>query len=207
MKAAEWKTFIRKWSHEHVKKISKMREPEELRPIHTIHGFGFVGASEGQIHAVETRLEVRLPTSYREFLKATNGLLQPVEGMLTTGGDFWPVERIDWLKKRNRKLIRSWSKGDYPEIADDEYLIYGEEQDTAAIRPEYLETALEISHDGDEGIYLLNPKVEDADGEWEAWHLAAWLPGATRYSSFCEMMQGHYQDFLDNDDVEAPCGF
>jgi hypothetical protein len=36
-----------------------------------------------------------------------------------------------------------------------------------------------------------------ADGEWEAWFFANWLPGASRYRSFAEMMEAERQNFLD----------
>jgi hypothetical protein len=32
--------------------------------------------------------------------------------------------------------------------------------------------------------YLLNPEVTSADGEWEAFYFAHWLPGVRRYPSF-----------------------
>ena len=61
---------------------------------------------------------------------------------------------------------------------------------------EYLQTALEISDVGDAGIYLLNPQVVTEEGEWETWFFANWLPGATRYRSFQELMEAEYQNFL-----------
>lgn len=71
-----------------------------------------------------------------------------------------------------------------------EYFVYGEEQDCVYLRREYLQTALEINSDsGDGDIYLLNPQIITADGEWEAWHFGNKLPGAIRYRSFYEMMQ------------------
>ena len=62
------------------------------------------------------------------------------------------------------------------------------------MRNEYLRHTLEVSGEGD-GIYLLNPKVITADGEWEAWFFATWLPGARRYRSFWELMQDEYRQF------------
>lgn len=56
---------------------------------------------------------------------------------------------------------------------------------TSAIRP-----------DSGSGLYLLNPRIVTAEGEWEAWFFAHWLPGANRYRSFWELMQGEYQNFV-----------
>ena len=74
--------------------------------------------------------------------------------------------------------------------------VYGDHQDPARFRQEYLETALEISAEGDSAIYLLNPKVTSPEGEWEAWFFANWLPGASRYRSFWEMMVAEHESFL-----------
>lgn len=67
------------------------------------------------------------------------------------------------------------------------------------MRTEYLPSLLDISPlgDYDSAIYLLNPRVVTAEGEWEAWFLATWLPGAARYRSFWDMMQAEHQRFLD----------
>jgi len=48
---------------------------------------------------------------------------------------------------------------------------------------------------GDSAVYLLNPQVISADGEWEAWFFANWLPRAHRYRSFQEMMEAHFHQF------------
>ncbi|MER6977287.1 hypothetical protein [Streptomyces carpinensis] len=46
-------------------------------------------------------------------------------------------------------------------------------------------------------VYLLNPCVVTSDGEWEAWYLAHWLPGAVRYRSFWDLMNDEYKSFRD----------
>ena len=66
-------------------------------------------------------------------------------------------------------------------------------------RVEYLESALEVSEEGDSAVYLLNPEVVTADGEWEAWFFANWLPGASRYRSFTELMEAEYRTFHERD--------
>lgn len=37
-------------------------------------------------------------------------------------------------------------------------------------------------------VYLLCPDVRTPAGEWEAWYFANWLPGATRYRSFKQLL-------------------
>jgi hypothetical protein len=46
-----------------------------------------------------------------------------------------------------------------------------------------------------DGVLLLNPEVVSDDGEWEAWFFAAWLPGATRYRSFWDLMHGERERY------------
>ena len=58
---------------------------------------------------------------------------------------------------------------------------------------------LEISDESDSAIYLLNPEVVTAEGEWEAWLFANWLPGASRYRSFAELMEAEYRTFRERD--------
>jgi len=205
MNNREWKQFILQWSE----KVAAQNLDEyagERRSFDKEHGFGTKGASEESIVEVENKLGTKLPPSYREFLKASNGLHQPVESMATTGGDFWPAEEVDWFRVRNQWWIDCWTDETEPETPDAEYFVYGPDQDCCAMRPEYLKTALEISHDGDAGIYLLNPEVKDANGEWEAMHLASWMPGIERFRSFHEMMQEHYTR-LESDEETQCFGF
>jgi hypothetical protein len=148
---------------------------------------GYPGATEEQIARAEVRLGKNLPPSYREFLKATNGWRLP--------GHFiprlWSTEEIEWLATKDPQTVEVWNAEPSPPISDKQYFVYGRGQAEYNIRPEYLRTALQISAREYAGtaIYLLNPQVMSAHGEWEAWFLAHWLPGARRYRSFWEMMR------------------
>ena len=163
---------------------------------------GFPPATAAQIAQAEARLGATLPPSYRAFLQVTNG-------WRTTGTfiwHLWSTEDVDWFRVRNQDWIDAWTQGasaygPYPAVSDDDYFVYGDDQDSTAIRLDYLATALEISDTGDSAIYLLNPQVVTPEGEWEAWFFANWAPGAHRYRSFWEMMQAEYQSFLDLRDV------
>lgn len=194
-----WKEFIINWSRE-IAKQDFGEDLGDLRKIDDKNGFGNEGASEESIKSAELRLNCRFPNSFRNFLLATNGLLQPQKYMTATGGDYLSVEEIQWLKDYEPHWIEGYDLPDYPEVTDEEYFVYGKQQDDCAIRPYYLKNMLAISKDGDAGIYLLNPEIKDEHGEWEAWHLASWKPGADRFRSFLEMMESHYQEFMDQKD-------
>jgi hypothetical protein len=154
---------------------------------------GFPGASPDDIRIAEKRLRIELPPSYRQFLHTSNG-------WGNSGGfiyRIWSTNEIAWFRERNQQSIDAYSAPAYnlPTISDQDYYVYGEEQDPVSLRVEYLQTALEISDVGDACIYLLNPQVVTKEGEWEAWFFANWLPGATRYRSFQAMMEAEYQNF------------
>jgi hypothetical protein len=105
----------------------------------------------------------------------------------------WSTADVEWFSVRHQDWIDAYMDDAF--VSDKEYLVYGEEQSPEVFRPEYLQAALEISARGDSAIYLLNPRIVAADGEWEAWFFANWLPGACRYRSFRRMMQAERASF------------
>ena len=184
-----WAVFLEPWAAAAVQKTGDNPRPGPLA------GLGFPPASEAQLTAAEHRLGTRLPPSYRSFLECTNGLKQPQEFLGASGGHFWPVEDLDWFRTRNMEWIEAYNYDPY-QVPDSLYDVYGDQQDCVHFRAEYLYDCLELSHDGDSAIYLLNPRIVTADGEWEAWFFANWHPGAVRYRSFAELMRAHYLNFL-----------
>ena len=179
----DWLNFLQGFSRELLAEaeIRLLQPPEVIRS----KWLGFDRASDLQITTLEERLGMPLPPSYRSFLQASNG-------WRSTGffiQRLWPCGRVGWFRERHRDWINAYTSQykKLPPLSDEDYFIYGEEQDSVLFRIEYLETALEISDIGDSAVYLLNPKVVQ-DGEWEAWFFANWLPGAARYRSFLELM-------------------
>ncbi|NJR64372.1 MAG: SMI1/KNR4 family protein [Leptolyngbyaceae cyanobacterium CRU_2_3] len=217
MSTFNWESFLRQWSQS---LASVTHEQKKRQPFHLGH-LSYSGAIEEQILHAETRLNIALPPSYREFLTVTNGWYQNTPFV----NKFWSTQDIEWfpvrheiwidqITERYRKqvctnvdnLVNSSVNGsghcsNISSISDEEYFVYGDAQDCSKIRAEYLKTALEISEKSNSTIYLLNPQVISADGEWEAWFLGDWLPGADRYQSFREMMQAEYRNFLEQQDV------
>jgi len=111
-----------------------------------------------------------LPSSYKSFLSVTNG-------WRCTGPfikDVWSTEEIDWYRVRHQDLIDAWLEGtgtaypDKPPVPDDEYFVYGDDQDTTTMRDEYLQTALQVSEIGDDAVYFLNSQIIAPNDEWEA---------------------------------------
>jgi hypothetical protein len=196
MTTGEWKVLLRQWSGEMEARLdpeSLDELPEEAR---TSGWFGAEGADDAEIGRLEARLGRALPPSYRSFLHASDGWLQPDHAVTRLHA----AEELDWFAARSPDALQGWieppADGDRAPVPDEEYFVYGEEQDPAAFRAEYLPGALEVGSMEGEDFLLLNPQVVAADGEWEAMFLASWLPGAQRYRSFAEAMKGIHADFL-----------
>lgn len=161
---------------------------------------GYQGVSEQQLIQAESRLKVQLPPSYRDFLRITNGW-----GFVGTNVDMiLPIEDVDWYSSKYPEHIDAYFQGlslGMPQnfhqiVPDDKYLIYGATQNPYEFREEYLKSALLISTaDSSPYIYLLNPKIVNTEGEWEAWVFEA-ETGANRYRSFWDLMQAEHNLFL-----------
>ncbi|UOQ52875.1 SMI1/KNR4 family protein [Hymenobacter cellulosivorans] len=149
---------------------------------------GAPGATEAELDAMEERLHITLPPSYRAFLQASNGF-GPLNRFI------WrlkPCAEVDWLVKTEAELVEMWEVDveTVPSVPDEEYFIYGKKQNSVQVRGEYFRGLLLVSDWGDAGFLALNPDVHH-QGEWEAWHFANWIPGAVRYRSFAELVQAH----------------
>ncbi|MGV0106099.1 Knr4/Smi1-like domain-containing protein [Nostoc sp. DSM 114160] len=178
----DWKSYIKQWSRKHIEALDEIQKLE-LPPEVIESGYlGYSGAADDQIASTEARLGVSLPPSYRDFIKTSNGLCSTWK----YGIKFYSTEEVDWFAARNQEWIDIWTSDieETPSIPNEQYFVYGEEQDCINIRSEYMQTALQISSDCDGYIYLLNPLVITPDGEWEAWDFGNKLPGAFRYRSF-----------------------
>jgi SMI1 / KNR4 family (SUKH-1) len=215
MSTFNWESFMRQWGQEMLDYLENMQQTHLPENIVQSRWLGHSGATQAQIISTETRLGITLPPSYRAFLQTTNGW----EHITPFIYRLWSTDEIEWFAVRHqawidasiekflahfatRKSIDNSSNGanhrsEILGISDEDYFVYGSAQNCMNLRAEYLQTALEISSKKESAIYLLNPQVISADGEWEAWFFCDWLPGADRYRSFQEMMQAEYESFLE----------
>src|SRR5262245_7923234 len=193
MDTYSWQSFLMQWSKE---VLNSDYYRNKLPPEVVNSGWlGYPGATEERILSAESRLHTRLPSSYRDFIKVTNGW-RLVGSFIY---NIWPLEQIEWLFVGNQSFIDNWIKQESrisqsAPVLDDEYFVYGDGQESTAIRGAYLQSALQISDWENSAIFLLNPEVIH-EGEWEAWFYANWLPGANRYRSFWEMLKMEYELF------------
>ena len=184
MTESKWKRFLTKFNRELLsyQEVVKALDPEVLKA----GWLGFPGLDASEIIATERRLGVRLPRSYREFLKFSNGWRFPSISV----SYLRPLGDVGWFSEQNLAWIDAYVRpsAGLPPISDKKYFVYGKRQESVNFRPAYLQTALQISDVDDSAVVLLNPKVVTPDGEWETWLFANWLPGAVRYRSFGEWL-------------------
>lgn len=172
--------------------MSAMSNPEKwlpfLKKYTTATGadgwLGNPGATEQQLVAVEERLKIKLPPSYRAFLGATNGW--------RFTSDMTPViravEKIRWFRKEHKDWYEAYQMSAEPLcVMEKDYFDYAK-QDCVVFEIKHLAQALCISEIGDDAVILLNPMVVWPDGEWETWFFSNSSPGATRYRSFADWM-------------------
>jgi hypothetical protein len=195
----DWTTFLQQYnaellSSEHVADVVRHLDEDSSLAAAVQAGWqGYPGATEEQLTQTEQRLGMILPPSYRAFLATSNGWRCP-SAMIPR---LWAAEEIERLAVSDPDVIEAWPP-DYGPVGDADYFVYGDQQDPVNFRPEYLKRALQISEREIAGtaVYLLVPDVVTPEGEWEAWMLAHWLPGAKRYRSFRELMEDERQSFL-----------
>jgi hypothetical protein len=184
MNESEWKMFLKEYNFE----LLSYEQVVEALPRELIKAgwLGYPGASEAEVAATEKRLANGLPPSYRAFLKVSNGWRFPSISIF----DLQPAAKVAWFREQNQDWIDAYTgpSAGLPPVSDKEHLVYGAKQDCVNFRAEYLQTALQVSEVGDSAVVLLNPKVVTAEGEWETWFFANWLPGALRYRSFGEWL-------------------
>ncbi|MBI1257440.1 MAG: hypothetical protein GC204_08210 [Chloroflexi bacterium] len=205
MPTYDWKTWLERWNRElfdhlDMEEFFEYMQPQQDIPteVITARWFGYPGAAEAEIEALETRLGgVRLPPSYRQFLQVSNGFRQPSELVHR----IFDTSEVEWFRVNHQEQIDimldphlPWR--DRPRVfTPDDYELYM--PDALVI------SATEIAGSA---TYLLNPRVVNEDGEWEAFYYANWVPGADRYPSFWDLMQREYdyfQYFLQAEEAEA----
>lgn len=161
------------WSEEWI----ASREPAELDPeVVRQRWLGYAPAAEADVAAVEQRLGLRLPPSYRSFLLTTDGWRH--------AGEFVRKMRDTTNLGRLRDLEPSWESW-----AD----LITEPPVDAPGNP--FGRGLLISLHADAGVLFLDPADRDDNGEWAAYRVFSWGEFPQRYPSFTALMESEYQGF------------
>lgn len=194
-----WDLFLRQWSRDLLERLEDSEFAILPSEVIEARWLGYLGAADAEIDQAQTRMNTTFPPSYRNFLAVSNGW-RKLDDLI---GRLLSIQEIEWLATRNQEFINAWTTGvaiggGLFSVSDEAYFVYGDEQDTSLLRDDYLQTALEIGGNPEQGLLLLNPQVTFEDGEWEAWLFANWLPGTVRYRSFREFMQDRHSSLLDS---------
>ncbi|MGB8700576.1 MAG: SMI1/KNR4 family protein, partial [Thermosynechococcaceae cyanobacterium] len=188
-KVDDWNTFLERWSEAILDNLDEEHiDNYEFQYSDILENKSCfrMGATEEEVSKLEKRLGAKLPTSYRNFLLASDGFT-----VLNEYCDLYGIDQINWFIEENRDWAECWDDGN--DVEDEKYFQYGEHQDCCWLRGRYMKTALQISSAEDGYVYLLNPQVIDSRSEWEAWDFGNKYPGAYRYRSFWDMMQKVYE--------------
>ena len=190
----DWKSLLTDWSRELLEtKLAQRLEPAPESPS----WLGFAPATTSEIEALEKRLGVVLPPSYRAFLSISNGWRRTTAFI----GRIRPTQEVDWFRVENERWAEIFSSTG-SSLPDEEYYAYPEDG-APDHRAEHMSSLLQIS-DVEDGVYLLNPEAVTPDGEWEAWFFANWVPGAKRFPSFAHLMFHDYRSFRTIEQVKRP---
>jgi hypothetical protein len=118
---------------------------------------GRPGATEAEFEQLERRLLCKLLPSYRSFLATSNGF-GPISCFIY---NLRSVDEVNWLVNEEPELVEMWEEDptpmDIPELTDEQYLRYDDQQSTGVLKPAHMRQCLMISDWGDAGFLALNP--------------------------------------------------
>ncbi|MGW1954462.1 SMI1/KNR4 family protein [Streptomyces sp. NPDC001920] len=179
--AFDWRSLLLKWSGEWADSLpddeTRSEDDEAARQARWL---GFPPASEERIAAMEKRLGRRMPPSYREFLKVSDGWRH-------AGGFVWLLagtQDAHWHDNESG-------------LAD----IFEEHLDEDAGPEERREAdlwrrGLQLDVESDATHVLMDPEDVDEDGEWAVYTWASWRAAPPeRHASFLQFMREMHREF------------
>jgi hypothetical protein len=183
----EWQPWLQEWNRELLARYDPTEHnafvDAQVTPAVLTSGWlGFPGVSEEQLAELELRLGRDAPSLISLLSTLSNGFLQP--------GVIVPriLRPMKWVgcETSIRTPLTFGQRGCRARdgVADPDAF------------EQYLPTALQVSARETVGtaMYLLNPQVASAEGEWEAFFFAHWVPGVQRFPSFWALMQAELQE-------------
>lgn len=179
--AFDWRSFLLRWSGEWADSLPEDEtRSEDDEAARQARWLGLPPASEERIAALEERLGRRMPPSYREFLRVSDGWRH-------AGGFVW--------------LLAGTTDARWHEDASGLAEMYEEYLDEDAGPEEQWEAdlwrrGLQLDVESDITHVLLDPEDVDEDGEWAAYTWASWRAAPPeRHASFRAFMQDMYREF------------
>lgn len=167
-------------------------------------------ATVQQVDALEERLGVTLPPSYREFLLFSNGTseLDPDEYLPIP--HLSPCDRVGWLPDVDPFLLELIAELREDDEQDDEHESHEPAASTAWGEPDSmpcdtcLPKTLVIGQGPDSRLVLLDPTMVDEAGEWECWEYDIANVHFVRVANLRAYFQLVGQDYLPRTDGIDP---
>ncbi|WHM41077.1 SMI1/KNR4 family protein [Streptomyces sp. BPTC-684] len=179
--AFDWRPFLLRWSGEWSDSLpDDAARSEKDETARRVRWLGFPPASEERIATMEERLGRRIPPSYREFLKVSNGW-QHAGGFI-----FLLAGTADARWHDNESGLADM----FEEYLDDDA---GPEERREA---DLWRRGLQLDVESDITHVLLDPEDVDEEGEWAVYVWSSWRAAPPeRYANFGEFMRGMYREF------------
>lgn len=179
--AFDWHSFLLKWSGEWADSLSDGEtRGEDDEAARRARWLGFPPASEERIAAMEERLGRRMPPSYREFLKVSDGWRH-------AGGFVWLLAGTKDAHWHNNESG----------LADmfEEYLDEDAEPEERR-EADLWHRGLQLDVESDITHVLMDPEDVDEDGEWAVYTWSSWrAEPPERQANFLEFMRDMYREF------------
>ncbi|WP_435218254.1 SMI1/KNR4 family protein [Streptomyces sp. bgisy034] len=179
--AFDWQSFLLRWSGEWADSLPEDEtRSEDDEASRQARWLGFPPASEERIAAMEERLGRRMPPSYREFLKVSDGWRH-------AGGFVWLLAGTEGARWHDNE---SGLADHFEEYLDEDA---GPEERREA---DLWRHGLQLDVESDITHVLMDPEDVDEDGEWAVYTWASWRASPPeRHENFLEFMQDVYREF------------
>ena len=179
--AFDWRSFLLRWSGEWADSLLEGKtRGEDDEAARRARWLGLPPASEERIEAMEERLGRRMPPSYREFLKVSDGWRHAggFVGLLAgTEGAHW---------HNNESGLADMFEEHLAEDA-------GPEERRAA---DIWRRGLQLDVESDITYVFLDPEDVDKDGEWAVYTWASWRAAPPeRHANFPAFMRDMHREF------------
>lgn len=179
--AFDWRSFLLRWSGEWADSLpdgeGRSEDDEAARQSRWL---GFPPASEERIAAMEERLGRRIPPSYREFLKVSDGWRH-------AGGFVWLLAGTGDAHWHNNE---SGLADMFEEYLDEDAGAEERRESDIWRRGLQLDVESDITH------VLLDPEDVDEDGEWAVYTWASWRAAPPeRHPHFLAFMRDMHREF------------
>ncbi|GAB2583908.1 SMI1/KNR4 family protein [Streptomyces capparidis] len=177
----DWRPFLHRWSAEWADSLpaGEARDADD-EAARQARWLGLPPASEERIAAMEERLGRRMPPSYREFLKVSDGWRH-------AGGFVWLLAGTEAARWHENESGLADILGEY--LDDD---ATPEERDEVEI----WHRGLQLDVESDATHVLMDPEDVDEHGEWAVYTWASWRAAPPeRHPNFLEFMREMHREF------------